>query len=59
MQVVYTGPIDAVEIAELGLIAPRDEAVEVPDELGERLCQQSCWQHAQTGPKPVAREEHS
>jgi len=47
MRIVYTGPIDAVDIAETGLTAPRGQAVEVPDELGERLCQQDCWEQAQ------------
>ena len=57
MHVVYSGPIDSVEIAELGLTAPRGKVVEVPDELGKRLCEQSVWEQANT-PKPAVSEEN-
>ena len=57
MQVVYTGPIDAVEIAELGLIAQRGKAVEVPDEFGERLCEQSCWEQPSARTLRASKEQ--
>lgn len=53
MHVVYTGPLDAVEIAATATIAPRGETVEVDDALGESLIQQSCWE--QVKPKPAAK----
>jgi len=56
MRVVYTGPIDAVEIAEVGIIATRGEPVEVPDELGERLLHQDTWQPAE-GRRSATSEE--
>lgn len=59
MQVVYSGPIDAVEIAELGLEAKRGEPVEVPDEVGERLLRQDCWQPAKADRKAAVSEEHN
>lgn len=40
MRVVYSGPIDAVEIPEANCIAVRDEAFDVDDELGARLIEQ-------------------
>lgn len=54
MHVVYTGPLDAVEIAATATIAPRGETVEVDDALGESLTQQSCWEQA-SKPKPAAK----
>lgn len=57
MRIVYTGPIDAVDIAETGTTATRGEPVEVSDELGARLCEQDCWQPAKAGRKSTVSEE--
>ena len=57
MHVIYTGPFEAVEIAELGRVARYGEDVEVPDELGARLCEQACWQPAKSGRPSVKSEE--
>jgi hypothetical protein len=43
MKITYDGPIDAVEIAETGQVVERGHSVEVPDELGKRLCEQDIW----------------
>lgn len=43
MLVVYSGPIDAVEVPAANCIAVRGEPVEVPDEVGKSLCQQDTW----------------
>lgn len=49
MLVVYSGPIDAVEIPAANCIAVRGEPIEVPDEVGKSLCQQDTW--AESKPK--------
>lgn len=43
MLVVYSGPIDAVEVPAANCIAVRGEPIEVPDEVGKSLCQQDTW----------------
>ncbi len=48
MRIVYTGTFDEVEVPELNLTATRGVSVEVADEVGERLCQQSCWEEQST-----------
>lgn len=51
MQVVYDGPSPSVSVPQHGINAERGEAVEVPDELGERLCRQATW-HPVVGDTP-------
>lgn len=43
MQIVYEGPhAGGVEVAELDYRhVPRDEPIDVSDEIGQRLCQQA------------------
>ncbi len=55
MRVVYDGPIDAVEVPEANAIAVRGKSIEVPDELGKRLCEQAVWSEAK--PKQAAKKE--
>lgn len=44
MFVVYEGPIDAVEVPALNVVAGRGEPVEVPDNDASReLLKQDCW----------------
>lgn len=53
MRVTYTGPLDAVEIAELpGVFIENGKGVEVDDELGERLIEQDVWR----GPRKLEAE---
>lgn len=57
MRVVYDGPIDAVEIPEANAIAVRGEPIEVPDDLGKRLCEQATWSEVKSAKKPAQKEE--
>jgi hypothetical protein len=41
--VVYSGPIDAVEVPAANCIAVRGEPIEVPDEVGKSLLEQDTW----------------
>jgi hypothetical protein len=43
MKITYHGPIDAVELAETGQIVERGGTVDVPDELGLSLIEQSTF----------------
>lgn len=44
LRVTYTGPFEAVEIADSGQIVEFGEEVEVDDELGLRLLEQDVWE---------------
>lgn len=45
MRVKYVGPLEAVEIPELGgLIVAKDEIVEVDDAIGKRMAESADWQ---------------
>lgn len=48
MKITYDGPFDAVEIAETGQVVEHGRTVEVPDELGKRLCEQDIWSEPKT-----------
>lgn len=50
MKVTYNGPCDAIELADTGQIIERGQSVEVDDELGFRLVEQSSFD---TDPKTV------
>lgn len=53
MKVTYTGPLDAVELAELpGVFIERGKGIEVDDDLGERLIEQDVWR----GPRKLEAE---
>lgn len=43
MLIVYSGPIDAVEVPAANCIAVRGEPTEVPDEVGASLIEQGTW----------------
>ena len=63
MRVTYIGPYsEGAEIAATGQVVMPGETVEVPDELGAALCEQtSNWSAADTKSKnktaPVAEEQ--
>jgi hypothetical protein len=46
MRVTYVGPFDEVEIPSLGIAVKRNEAVDVPDDVGHDLVAQTDWQTA-------------
>lgn len=46
MRVVYTGPFDEVEVPALGMVVRNGVPVEVLDDAGALLCEQSCWERA-------------
>lgn len=53
MRVTYTGPLDAVELADLpGVIVEKGKGIEVDDDLGERLIEQDVWR----GPRKLEAE---
>lgn len=54
MLIVYEGPIDAVEVPALGLIAERGVPVEVDTDLvdeAKKLLEQGCWSEVKPGKK--------
>lgn len=51
MLVVYSGPIDVVEVPAANCIAVRGEPVEVPNEVGKSLLEQDTWSEVKTKPK--------
>jgi hypothetical protein len=53
VRVTYTGPIDAVELPQTGAVVKRGESVDVPDDLGKSLIQQSCWEPAKPAKTPA------
>jgi hypothetical protein len=56
VRITYDGPFDAVELPDLhGAVVKHGESVEVPDELGRSLVEQSCWSEAK--PARVAKKE--
>lgn len=58
MRVRYDGPIDAVELPQLdSVVVHRGETVELPDELGEALVQQSCWTE-EAPPEPKSSKKN-
>lgn len=56
MRVVYSGPHDAVEVPELGLVVRRGEPVEVLDGDAEQLLKQDVWDAAPTVKAPAAKK---
>lgn len=56
MKLEYVGPHDAVTVPDLDPVREirRGEAVEVPEELAERLLEQSAnWRKAKAAPAPA------
>lgn len=57
MRVTYTGPLDAVVLPDLiDVEVKAGETIEVSDELGARLVEQSCWSEAKPA-RSAARKE--
>lgn len=52
MKVLYEDGPDSLLIAEVGVIAERGEAVEVPTEVGEKLVEQGWTSTSKSTPKP-------
>lgn len=49
MKLIYDGIHDAVEIPEAGgIVAERGKAVEIPDEIAERLLERDDWDKPKT-----------
>lgn len=44
MRVKYVGPLEAVEVPEIGAVVARDETVEVDDAIGKRMVESADWQ---------------
>lgn len=57
MKVRYTEGPDALELADAGVIAERGEAVEVPDEVGERLLEQGFEEVGKSKGRKAEKEE--
>lgn len=57
MRVTYTGPIDAVELPQTGAVVKRGDSVDVPDDLGRSLVEQSCWEPAKAAKSQLANEK--
>lgn len=57
MRVTYTGPIDAVELPQTGAVVKRGGTVDVPDELGRSLIEQSCWVKAKAAQPATQNQE--
>ena len=46
MKIRYLGPFDAVEIPTLGVTCEKGQEIEVDDEVGKNLGEQSSWEEA-------------